>query len=1622
MVPMSEQKRVKILDQVLALIGKNLPTEQASQVVAFTSQYYAHTPAEYLLEREVSDLYGAALAHWHFLQRRPPGAIIHRVYNPNIEESGWQATHTVIELVTDDRPFLVDSIRMELNRHGLTVHLIIHPIVQVERDTNGCLKWIFEPGETKNTAITEAILHVEVDRQTDSKVLSELANDVKRIVVDVGTVVNDWLKMRSYLHDALNEIEEQPPPLDPEEISEGKAFLQWLDDNHFTYLGCRDYELVMENGMDVLRIVSGSGLGILREKPGDRISEKFSILPPEIRKLAHLKELLIITKSITRATVHRPVNMDYIGVKRFDHEGNVIGEHRLLGLFTSAAYNRNPQDIPLLRRKVKNVMARSGLPLHGHSGKALLNILETFPRDDFIQASDDELFTIARGILQLEQRQRTRLFIRLDRYQRFLSCIVFVPRERYTTELRQRMQEILVQAFDGSSAEFTVRLSESMLARIEFLLHTPVGKLPDFDIADIEAQLLDATQSWMDHLQISLVTELGEEAGTGCFQGYSSAFPAGYREDFDTRTAVLDVLRMEALDPEDGLQMYLYHPLEAPPDWLRFKLFQRGHPIPLSNVLPVLENMGLKVIDERPYRITPQSGGEIWIHDFGMENQSKGEAFDTAHVRETFQDAFARVWRAEVENDSFNRLVLRAGLDWRKITIIRAYCKYLHQTGIAFSQSYIEQSLADHPAIACQLVELFQARFDPECRENSASSVTSLLASLQEALDAVPSLDADRILRSFLSLIQATVRTNYYQVLNGEHKPWLSFKFDVALIPELPQPRPLYEIFVYSPRMEGVHLRGGMVARGGVRWSDRPEDFRTEVLGLMKAQMVKNAMIVPVGAKGGFVVKRQPATSEKGPVKNEVTDAYHAFICGLLDLTDNLSGGGAQHPSDLVCYDDDDPYLVVAADKGTARFSDVANGIARDYRFWLGDAFASGGTAGYDHKAMGITARGAWESIKQHFRELGIDIASSPFSVIGIGDMSGDVFGNGMLLSRKIRLLGAFDHRHIFIDPDPDPETSYQERERLFRLSHSSWNDYDQKLISTGGGVFSRAAKRITLSPEARQALGTRDGSVTPNELIRRLLRAPVDLMWNGGIGTYVKAGYETHVEVGDRDNDGVRVNASELRCRVVGEGGNLGFTQRARIEYARQRGRIDTDFIHNSGGVNCSDHEVNIKILLDKVVADGDLTEKQRNQLLADMTGEVTELVLLDNYWHTQAISLDESQGSKLLNDQIRFMRSLERTGRLNRALEYLPDEETLAERYASGEGLSRPEIAVLNAYARNLVYDELLASDLPEDPWLSLELERYFPIPLRKRFGVQMPQHRLRREIIASFVTNRMINRLGTNFTFDLQEETGASAADIVKVYVIAWEVFKLRHLWTHVAVLDNQVPASLQTRMLLAGGKLVRRASLWCLRHCTRPFDVAAIVDRFAPGADRLAEQLPEILDPVDSDRLHDTARPYVEGGIPEDISLRVAALEPLSLALDIIDVANSSGEILDSVAIIYFSLGSQLELHWLREQVQALPMETHWQARASAALEDDLLAHQKALVSEALRLTSSEVPAETRLINWLEQNRNAVDRCRNVFSELKTYASLEFAMLSVALREVDNLVHLSASLDPLRDAEV
>ncbi len=1596
------------------------------EIAELLDRYWRLVPDEELFGRTGRDLYEATVAHRALAEQRLAGEAKVSITTP--DERPGIAPHTMLQIVTDDMPFLVDSVTAALTAHGLEVHLVVHPQVVVRREFLGKLLEVcpeLELDDAGPDEMVESWMHLEVDRQRDPAKLEELQRDVTSVLTDVREVVEDWQKMRHKaleLADELAAPEASQLPVPAKDITDTVDLLRWLAADNFTFLGYREYKLVDE---EVLEAQLGTGLGVLRtDQQRPRV---LSSMAPEAYAKALEKRLLIITKANARATVYRPAYLDYVGVKTFDADGDVIGEKRFLGLLASAAYLHSVRELPVVKRKVAEVMERSGLSSRSHSGRDLIEILETYPRDELFQTTTNELFANVMGVLRLAGKRQLRLFLRKDAYGRFMSCLVYLPRDRFTTANRLKIQEILLRELNGVGVDYTTRVSESPLARVHFIVRTdPASPPTDYDIDAIQQELVDATRHWDDDFDIALDRKLGEEQAKQLHQRYVDAYPQTYKDEHTPYEAIKDLAKLELLDEPGQLAMHLYRKPSAP-DQVRFKVFRYGEPMMLSAVLPVLHSLGVQVADERPYEIRREDG-VIYLYDFGL--MPPENCLDMAEIQSKVENAFSAAWRGEAEVDRFNELVLRAGLTWRQAVILRSYAKYLRQAGTPYSQDYMQSTFTAYPGVAALLVALFETRFSPVLAvsaEQRAQFTDELVGAIDAELDRVSSLDQDRILRSFLNLVLATLRTNFFQRgVNdgGRPKSYIAFKLEPQKIPELPLPRPRYEIFVYSPRFEGVHLRFGAVARGGLRWSDRREDFRTEVLGLVKAQMVKNAVIVPVGAKGGFVLKQAPPASNRDAFFAEGQTCYKMFISALLDVTDNLdpTSGKVLTPPQVVRHDGDDTYLVVAADKGTATFSDLANEIAVEYGFWLGDAFASGGSVGYDHKKMGITARGAWESVKSHFRELGVDTQTQDFTAVGIGDMSGDVFGNGMLCSEHIRLVAAFDHRHVFVDPSPDAAVGFRERQRLFTVPRSSWDDYDKSLISKGGGVWPRTAKSIPISPQLREALGITDATVTelpPPELIKAILRAPVDLLWNGGIGTYVKAAAESHADVGDKANDPVRVDGRELRCRVIGEGGNLGLTQRGRIEYALQGagggatgtgGKVTTDFIDNSAGVDCSDHEVNIKILLNRAIAEGKLPADERVELLASMTDEVAGLVLAHNYDQATALANARQQAAPLLSVHRRLIAELERSGRLDRALEALPTEEELDTRAANGLGLTSPEFAVLLSYAKLRLEDEIGDSELPDEECTRELLVSYFPTPLRERFAELTGDHPLRREIVTTVLVSEAVNRGGTTFFFRAVEETGASAADILRAYVVVRDVFGLPELWRAVEALDNQVPAEAQVAVCLESRRLLDRAVRWLVQTRT-PVDVPAEIARLRPGISELLPRVGELFCGTEAESLREWAAKLAKLGVPEELAGWSTRLMYGFGLLDVVEVSRATGFGLQQVAGVYYALSERFKIDALLDRVSALSRLDRWQTLARMALRYDLYAALAALTTEVLSSTPDELGADARIEAWEQANASNIARARNAIGEFGE-SQADLAALSVVLRQIRTLVRSSA----------
>ncbi|WP_026374885.1 NAD-glutamate dehydrogenase [Aestuariibacter salexigens] len=1593
-----------LLENVFQLIQKKVDKNQSPLVEAFARVLFSNISAEDLEDRNDSDLYGAALSLWNQFSKFDASKPMIRVFNPEISKHGWQSSHTIVEIIVKDMPFLVDSVRMALNRLGINSHLLLHSPLTVQRNKDKQLEKFLSDGEKNKSADKETIFLIEVDRQISKSAIDALSSELLSVVDEVSLAVDDWQPMRAKLKDIVAAVKKAPMPAGDDVKAQALTYLEWLNDHNFTLMGYRYYTVKAIEGDHRWVPDNDSSLGLMKNSISDR-ERLISQMPASARDEALSHKPLILTKTNTRARVHRPAYMDYVGIKEFDKSGHVVGEHRFLGLYSASFYNSSATGLPILKEKIDRICKLSGYAPGSHAYKAFVNIIETYPRDELLQAGDQELGQIIRGIFQMQERGISRLFVRKDVFGRFFSCMVYVPRERYNTQLRKDTQALLKKAFNSDEeVEFTTYFSESVYARTHYIARVKDNNA-EYDVKDIENNIIELTKSWEDRLTAVIRAEFGEAKGKALEKKYDNAFSRSYKEHNLPSAALVDIEKLEMLSDQHTLDMLFYRPQEESKDSsiVKLKLFHRDEPIHLSDVLPMLENFGLRVIDESPFSVKAADGSKNWIMDFSMMH-ARIQHMDMESAQTLFQDAFAKVWRGELEDDAFNRLILNGGLTGRKVTILRAYAKYMRQIGSSFSRDYIANTLSNYPDIATLLIELFEKRFDPSVRR-SAKAEEKRIADIKERLDQVSNLDDDRIIRRYLDLIMATLRTNFYQPdEHGNDKPYASFKMLPELIPGMPLPMPKFEIFVYSPRVEGVHLRGGKVARGGLRWSDRQEDFRTEILGLVKAQQVKNTVIVPVGAKGGFICKKLPVGQGRDAFLKEGQECYKIFIRSLLDITDNIVEGNIVPPKDVVRHDEDDPYLVVAADKGTATFSDIANGISDEFGFWLGDAFASGGSIGYDHKKMGITARGGWESVKRHFREIGIDCQTTDFTCVGVGDMAGDVFGNGMLLSEHTRIICAFNHMHIFFDPNPDAAASYKERQRLFNDPSLNWDDYDKSLISKGGGVFSRSAKAIKLTPEMKKWLGTRQVTMTPNELIHNALKMPVDLIWNGGIGTYVKGSKESHSDVGDRANDDVRVNGKEVRAKIIGEGGNLGLTQLGRVEFAANGGRVNTDFIDNVGGVDCSDNEVNIKILLNTLVSKGDLTVKQRNELLYAMTDDVAKIVIHDCYRQTQSISITHRAGVGQLKEQLRFIHGLEREGALNRELEFIPSDDEISDRLATKQGLTRPELSVLIAYGKMVLKERLNIPAITDNPYHGKLLIEAFPAMLRERFAEQMQEHPLRAEIIATKLTNNMVNDMGLNFVFRMQEETGANLEEITTSYAVVKGIFNMDKLWRDIEALDNKIDANLQLTLLDSMRRTLRRASRWYIRHGDKTCAIDEAIESYKPTFNDLSQNLDTYLVEEEYQQLVTATQEYVDKGVPQAIAYSVASLSNLFSTLDLAQVARIEKCDIPVIANLYYKLGSRLELHWFLDQINRQTVSNHWQALARASYREELDWQQRSIAGALIHRSSGKASAEEILAEWMESNKYSLERWYHMMSEFKTSATHEFAKFSVALREL------------------
>lgn len=1574
---------------------------------ALADKVFFKYPVQDLKGRPWSDVFGLLNQHWQLLKSWSGKKPQVQVFNPSLEEHGWMCPHTVVVLLQKDMPFLVDSVRIELNRRGISTHAINSCVLSVDRGSKSQFKKFSDQDGSR-----EALIYLEISTHADDAELADLQQSITDVLLEVDRVVADHQSMLARVGECRDSLAKNAPDISAAKREESVAFLDWLSDNHFTFIGCSEHVFSERSAERCLQEDAEKRLGLavnfehckgVLESQMDPGVERFHLSPSP----------MVFAKSGIHSRVHRYAYTDFIAVKKYNDNAEVVGEYRFWGLYTSPVYTQSPSLIPLVRQKVSELYDLSGLHPDTHDGKHFKQIIETYPRDELLQASTSELHQTISGVASINERYQVRLFMRADPYGNFVNVLLYVPKDVFTTRLRMKIQELISKQLGASELDFNTHFSESVLARVHLVFRVEARQGQEFNQAELEQQVIELTRTWDNQLHDALIDSVGEDQGRRLFTSFVDGFSDGYRENFDGRTAVNDIQTISELSDDSSVAMSFYQPPGVDTSVMRFKIFHLNERLELSAVIPVLENLGLRVLGEHPYKLSRQVDGrnqDIWLHDFTLKF-GLDIRVDVHAVKEQFKQAFEAIWRGRAHSDRFNRLVLGAQLDWREVRVLRAYAKYLKQTQFNFSHNYIADTLASHLDITRNLLALFKLSFDPDLQKKGVEDkITALEEVIIEALDQVSSLNEDQIIRRYLDLMNATLRTNFFVVDHGEHREYLSFKFAPRQLDGIPNPKPLYEIFVFSPRVEGVHLRMGSVARGGLRWSDRSEDYRTEVLGLVKAQAVKNAVIVPSGAKGGFIAKRLPEGGSRQEVFEEGVACYKLFIRGLLDVTDNLVDGQLVPPSNVVRRDGDDPYLVVAADKGTATFSDIANQISIDYGHWLGDAFASGGSQGYDHKGMGITAKGAWVSVQRHFRERGIDVQKEDFNVIAVGDMAGDVFGNGMLLSEHICLQAAFNHLHIFIDPSPKSAESFKERSRLFaNPSEAGWDNYNAKLISKGGGVFLRSAKSIAISPEMKKAFDIEADKLSPNALITELLKAPVDLIWNGGIGTYIKASSETHADVGDKANDTLRVNGSELRAQVFGEGGNLGMTQRGRVEFCQIGGACNTDFIDNAAGVDCSDHEVNIKILLGSLVAAGDMTEKQRNQLLEKMTDAVSTLVLKNNYRQTQAISIAEGEVDYRVKEYVRFVGHLEASGRLDRGLEFLPEDEQIFERQSQSKGacLTRPEISVLVSYAKMELKEQLAASDLPDDPYIREIAANAFPGQLREKYRENILGHRLHREIVATQVANNMVNNMGISFSRRLIESAGSEAGQVAKAYICARDIFSQEDFLEQVEALDHQVDARVQSHLMRIMMRRVRRAVRWFLRNRRSNLDVAAEINTFKQAIEDIYLQLPKYLNTEPGKDFADRRDDFVAKGVPEDLAAHAAIPTNLYSGLSVVEVVLETGESLERVMAMYSALSDCLQLNFFANQLGSLGVDSYWQSMARESFLDDLERQVRTMAVGLLKWLDPKCEAQTLVTQWAEQQKTLVDRWKIMVSDLHVASNADYAMFSVAMRELLDL---------------
>ncbi|MSP33668.1 MAG: NAD-glutamate dehydrogenase [Rickettsiales bacterium] len=1596
-----DKKMQKLIKQVVDFV---VSKKQSKDFLDFIEIFYLQNQERDFVQYKIAELYENALPSFEFFQNKKAGQFKIRLTN------SAKNNYSILEILNDDMPFLVDSIAAQIDKFGIEVKNVIHPIYDVTRNKSGVLQSISANKNSKSESLMQ--FHIA---KIDDKNAVALKDSISKLLETIRIVVEDWKQMVIAVKVLQNKIITKKKSA--AEISEIKNFISWIANGSFILLGFKEFDFVNNK----LKPVDSSALGVFRVPYEEFRPNVANSSVQEIAEVVKNPYIVEIVKSRYKSQIHRNANAERIRVQKFSSSGEVIGEYRIIGLFTSSAYSQSPSQIPLINGKISKVIEASEFVKGSHNYKDLVSIIEAYPRDELFQINEQDLLRISTGIVAICGRNQVRFFARKDKYNRFVSCLVFVPRERSTSELRTKICNYLSDSYKGVVVDVFVQITESNLTRLHLIIRTETVVNPDE--SKIESDITEMTKLWSDSLKDEVFTKFGTEKANTIFAKYKNSFSVSYANRFDARRAAIDILRIEDCLEKNSILFNLYNSSTSEKDVTELKIYSTQRELILSDVMPILESFGFSVIHEHTYVVDINIDNKVWIHYFRLNLSKSGHQF-SEELKKNFEEAISLIWLDVLSVGSLNRLLVSASLNWKEVYLLRSYAKYVYQAGFRHDQEYVANILVKHSDITGLLVELFAIKFDPELKiktEERNKKISQVADKIKASLNKVTDASHDLAIQKFFGLINATLRTNYYQrTQDGHFKGYMSFKFDCKKVPDLPLPLPHAEIFVYSNQVEGVHLRGGRVARGGLRWSDRHEDFRTEVLGLMKAQMTKNAVIVPVGSKGGFVVKKDVSKMTREEFLQEGIECYKTFLRGILDLTDNVINGKIIHPQNVVMHDGVDPYLVVAADKGTATFSDIANSVSAEYNFWLGDAFASGGSAGYDHKKMGITAKGTWISVARHFREMGVDTQTQDFTCVGIGDLSGDVFGNGMLLSPHIKMVAAFNHLHIFFDPNPDAAKSFIERQRMFNLPRSSWTDYSKSLISKGGGVFERSAKSIKISPETKQVLAIEQDELTPNDLLSAILKAPVDLLWNGGIGTYVKASDESHQDVGDRANDAIRINGADLRAKVVGEGGNLGFTQKGRVEYALNGGRINTDALDNSAGVDCSDHEVNIKIALTQALRAKKITLAERNKILESMTDEVSDLVLSDNRLQTQVITIVQSQGVNALGGQSQFLNTLEKSGLLNRKIEFLPSSKEIAKRQVDRVGLTRPELCVMLAYSKMDIYNKILASKLIDDEYFSEELSSYFPKLMQKKFAEEIQSHQLRREIIATQITNFVINRVGISFINQIAQESGFDVVAVVKSFIITCDSFGLRKVWEDVENVDKTVAAHIQTQMFLSANKLLERSMLWLL-HNQVSGNLTTIVARFKKIASELSKILTQVLAEASRDSYEIKVERYVLNNVEPILARKIAAMDPIASAFDIAEIlakvekssAITGGSKIDLkvIAKIYFEVGTRFSLKWLRSKLSDLASEGYWQKLSSKTIIEDLYLSQMKISQEIVysNCKKDEFSEADAMRIWIEKVKLLVERYDNFVLDLKSYPNPDMSMFVVALNRIKPLVN-------------